>query len=142
MNVEAGIELYRGKDETRQGLQFDIAYIIQRLFDTFPGIEFEEEYFQRQTELVRKLTADRRNRGALTIALRDAEERGPRFGFTVRSSSGSPLKGGVNRHCLAFRFDNDTVDPELKAKTERFLASFELNRFRNESTEPSKTEQK
>ena len=58
MNVELGIELYSGTDELRQGIQFDIAYVIQRLRDTFSDIAIEEEYFQRQVERVRAIVGD------------------------------------------------------------------------------------
>jgi hypothetical protein len=139
MNMESGIETYRGSGDGRQGLQLDIAFIIRRLFETFPGIEFEEEYFQRQTELVRQISEGKQNRAAVNIAIRDAEEFGPHFAFTVRSSDGSPLKGGVSRYCLAFKFDKDTVDPKLRKRADQFLACFALNRFEREPTEPSKT---
>ena len=136
MNVELGIELYSGTDELRQGIQFDIAYVIQRLRDTFSNIAIEEEYFQRQVERVRAIVGDSENKGALRIAIRDAEERGPRFGFTVYSASRIVLKGGVNRHCLSFRFDKDTVDSEIQSKVEEFLASFALKRYCSESLQP------
>lgn len=140
--MQIGIELYRGSADCRQGLQLDIAYTIQRLFETFPGIVFEEEYFEQHIELVRRITADKANKGALNIAIRDAKERGPLFEFIVRSPEGAPLKGGISRYCLAFRFDNNTIGPELKAKVEQFLASFSINRFQNELTESSNHESK
>lgn len=140
--MEIGIELYRGSTDCRPGLQLDIAYTIHRLFEAFPGIAFEEEYFERHIELVRQITAEKANKGALNIAIRDAKERGPLFEFIVRPSEGSPLKGGINRHCLAFRFDNNAIDPKLKAKVEQFLASFSINRFQNELAESSNPESK
>jgi hypothetical protein len=136
MNIETGFEMY---SDRRQGLQLDIAYVIQRLFETFPGIELEEEYFHRQFDMVREITKEEPNKAALAIAIRDAEERGPLFRFTVRSSTGSPLAGGIHRYYLAFKFDTNAIDPELKAKAEQFLASFSLNRFTTEAVDPGKT---
>ena len=133
MNTEIGIELYRGDAGSRQGLQLDLGCVVQRLLTTFPGIEFEEEYLRRHIEIVRQITAHKPNRAAASIAIRDAEERGPRFRFTVHSPGGSLLKGGFDRHCLSFKFHSDTVDPELKAGAEQFLASFALNRFQHEA---------
>lgn len=134
MNVEIGIEVYRGSGSVRQGLQFDVSFVTQRLFEVFPQIEFEEEYFQRQIELVRQISEGRSNKSAVGIAIRDAEERGPHFRFRIHPASGSGLRGGINRYCLAFRFDEGTVDQELKRKADEFLAAFTLNRFQNNQT--------
>jgi len=135
--MEIEIEMYRGSADVRQGLQLDIGCIVTRLSQTFPSIEFEEEYFQRHIEIIRQITAEQSEKTALNIAIHDAEERGPGFRFRVVSSGSSSLRGGFSRYCLTFRFD-ETVDPELIVRAEQFLDSFGLNKFKNITTDADK----
>lgn len=126
-----GINLYRSQAEERQGLQLDLAFIITRLVQDFPGIVFEEEYFQRHVALVERIAMDMPANFAPRIARRDAEERGPGFRFRVDAPAGAPLQGGVSRYSISFRLDAD-VAPELREKAEAFIASFSLQRFQEE----------
>src|SRR5689334_14395794 len=123
--MEIGIDLYRGSADIRQGLQFDVGCVIMRLFRTFPGIAFEEEYYQRQVAAVERLINEMsgKGKGARSIAIRDAEELGPGFRFRVDGPLGTPLRGGLRRYSISFRFD-DTVAPELREKAQAFVNSF------------------
>lgn len=89
LNMRIGTELYRNKEDLRQGLQLDIACVMSRLYGKFPSIWFEEEYFQAQVERIKNLPySTSEESGALRITVSDAEERGPGFRFWVDSSKG------------------------------------------------------
>src|SRR3954463_2930724 len=74
--MEIGVDLYRSAADIRQGIEFDVGCIIMRLFQTFPGIAFEEEYFQKQLASVKLAMKGLPPNNADLIAIRDAEERG------------------------------------------------------------------
>jgi hypothetical protein len=140
--MEIGIQMYRGLNEVRQGVQLDVGFIAWRLFNTFPGIALEEEYFQRHIARVRQVAEQLgKDAGLVRIATGDAEERGPAYAFHVVSASGSPLHGSFNRYGLAFVFD-EAVDPELKRKAEQFLDSFGIKRFQYDGVTPRKSPEK
>jgi hypothetical protein len=86
--MEIGINLYRSHEDVRQGIQFDVALLMSRLFQAFPGIVFEDEYFEQQISRVKEVVAlHGSGGGAVKIAQNDANERGPRYGFWVPSPS-------------------------------------------------------
>lgn len=126
--MKIGIELYRNKEDIRQGLQLDVACLIMRLFQAFPTIQFEEEYFHKHVERIKALSIGFKEESpALSIAVADAEERGPGFRFLVESSEGEPLRGSLSRYGLSFLFD-DRVQEALRAKAKSFIEAFEINR--------------
>jgi hypothetical protein len=132
--MKIGIELYRNEEEIRQGIQLDVACVIMRLFQTFPRIQFEEEYFQKHIERIKTLSSITAQEcsPALRIAMGDAEERGPGYRFLVDSAEGQPLRGSVSRYEFFFLFD-ETVDEALRVEAKRLIDSFEIKRVINET---------
>jgi hypothetical protein len=126
---KVGIQLYRNKNDNRQGIQLDVACILMRLFQEFPQIQFEEEYFQSQVERIKSVVANKLSgSSAIHSAMTDAEERGPGFRFSVPSPDGHALRGSLARYSLSFLIE-DGIDSELKKRAELFVESFEVVKF-------------
>jgi hypothetical protein len=125
MNI--GIDLYRSaKAEERQGLQFDVGYVVTRLFVLFPDMILSEEYYQNFINQTRNLGPG--CEPALPIADRDANERGPRLGFEVPSHS---IRGGISRYVISFTCPAD-ASPRMVAMIKEFLNSFSFSIFCND----------
>lgn len=130
--MEIGIRIHRGLDGNRQALQLDVAFLVTRLSATFPGIEFEEEYFESHIRRIRQqLTEQPSGQLALRIAERDAQERGPGFRFTVRSEEGIQLQGGLSRYSISFRFSEKTPE-DIRKAAQAMLDSFAITKIKNE----------
>jgi hypothetical protein len=128
--MEIGIDLYRNRENTRQGLQFDVPRLVERLKECFPSVAFEEEIFQRQIERINKMMVDRHVGRALEAANRDAEERGPGFRFHIPGDTGADVEGSMSRYAISFRFSQD-VAVDLRQKVETFLDSISVQKYTN-----------
>jgi hypothetical protein len=124
-----GIELYRGASDIRQGLHFDMGVIASRLQEEFPGIWFEEDYYERQLAKFKEALPDSGSKeGVLRTSRKDARELGPKLAFTVSEEGVVMMRGCIARYRLSFSILNHTPAP-LRDRADKFLKSFCLKRF-------------
>jgi hypothetical protein len=134
--MEFGVDTFTGQDGNVQGIEFNVPRLMERLKTVFPDIIFEEEYYSRQLEQMRTtLSGHAGEKTAIGQAERDAEERGPRFGFSILSNGEFLLHGGVSRHCLSFR-TSEATPMEVVSKAKAFLDTFAILRFGEPPTTP------
>lgn len=124
------INLYRGENHERQGLQFDVALVITRLMGVFQNIIFETEYFTRVLACVDQLILEhqgdaRPSPEVKRRAKQDAEERGPSYRFSVCIDSVAKLSGVISGYHLSFYFTEETPQ-NLREQAESFLRSFAI----------------
>jgi len=124
--MKISFSIIRNSEGDRSGLQVDVVYTISCLVRLFPSIHFEEEYFLKQIGVIENLSKKQEMSNALKIAIRDAEERGPGYKFTIDIENGSCMRGGINRYYLGFEFEGDVPSKE-KQKVESFVKSFDID---------------
>ncbi|HSI86942.1 MAG: hypothetical protein ACAI35_12570 [Candidatus Methylacidiphilales bacterium] len=119
----ASLYIYFSSEENydrdgRQGIEFDIARVKERLEIHFPGILFEDEDFRERTL---KFMVERSATDCIRIARRDQLESGPSFPFNIPALH---VKGVIGRYRLGFLLkDGEGFSDNVPARINLFLNS-------------------
>jgi hypothetical protein len=110
----------------RQGIQFDIPYVIQRLKMCFGDVVVNPtDYYEQRIIFFEKRPNEAGSKRAKQIAKRDANEMGPGYRFVIDSIGAT---GCVERFKINFRTELGWTDAQQK-QIEYFLNSFGLNKL-------------
>lgn len=105
---------------------FDPIQVVHRLRGAFPElIESPRDYLWETCDYIRKLDRSQGADGALRIAVRDMQERGPKILFQIPVSDGRLLQGTAERYWI-YVSDREDVPPDFRRRFTAFLESLWL----------------
>ncbi|HWB06232.1 MAG TPA: hypothetical protein VG796_24630 [Verrucomicrobiales bacterium] len=104
---------------------FDPVQVVTRMRVAFPNlIEHRRDYLWETCDFIRKSTHEGAE-GALRIAVKDMQERGPKIQFEIPLEGGRLVKGTAERYCVLVTAEEDFPE-DFRGRFMGFLKSLRL----------------
>ncbi len=126
MNSDSTFEIGARIDHLSDGVGcFDPIQVMCRMRLSFPElVEESRDYLLETYEGLRRIAGDG-SEGALRIAARDMQERGPKILFRIPLPDGRSIKGTAERYCV-FVFSSEDFPEDFRHRFTRFLHDLHL----------------
>ena len=104
---------------------FDPIQVMCRMRAAFPElIEESRDYLYETFERIRQIASDD-SEGALRVAVRDMQERGPKILFHIPLPDGRSVRGTAERYCV-FVFSSEAFPENFRRRFIHFLHGLHL----------------
>jgi hypothetical protein len=126
MNTESSFTIEARIDHLSDGVgTFDPVQVVARMRGVFPElIESPRDYLWETCDRLRKMTGEGVD-GALRIAVRDMQERGPKILFEIPLPCGRTVKGTAERYWVSVTSKED-FPSDFRRRFTAFLESLKL----------------
>jgi hypothetical protein len=124
MNSNQTFQIIARLDHLSDGVGcFDPVQVVSRMRATFPQlIEHSRDYLWETCDRIRKSTAED---GALLVAVRDMQERGPKILFEIPLAGGHTITGTAERYWVHVS-SKEAFPKDFQETFTRFLNSLNL----------------
>ena len=126
MSSDSTFEIGARIDHLSDGVGcFDPMQVMHRMRATFPElIEESRDYLWETCDRIRQITGDGAE-GALLIAVRDMQERGPKILFSIPLPDGRSIRGTAERYWVCVTSSEDFPD-DFRRRFTHFLNGLSL----------------